>query len=128
MSLPADPPDDLRERLPLTPLSHAVLLALVDDDRHGYGIIKEVERQTEGTLRPGTGTLYAALQRLQDDGLIADSPREPGPDEDQRRKYYRLTARGRRLAEAETLRLVRLVAVARQKELVSGEAVGGGGA
>lgn len=119
---------DFSRRLPLTPLSHSVLVALADADRHGYGIIKEVVRQTEGTLRPGTGTLYAALQRLQDEGLIADSPREPGPDEDQRRKYYRLTTRGRALAEAETHRLARLVAVARQKNLVGGEAVGGGGA
>jgi DNA-binding PadR family transcriptional regulator len=53
--------------VPLTPLSHAVLLALADADRHGYGIIKEVERQTAGTLSPGTGTLYAALQRMQDE-------------------------------------------------------------
>lgn len=120
--------DDLSEQLPLTPLTHAVLLALADADRHGYGIIKEVVRQTEGTLRPGTGTLYAALQRLQEEGLIADSPREPEPGEDQRRKYYRLTQRGRALAGAETLRLARLVSVARQKDLVSGEAVGGGGA
>lgn len=125
---PDHAPDDLSEQLPLTPLTHAVLLALADADRHGYGIIKEVVSQTEGTLRPGTGTLYAALQRLQDDGLIADSPREPEPGEDRRRKYYRLTRRGRALAGAETRRLARLVAVARHKELVSGEVGGGGGA
>ena len=101
-----------------TPLSHAVLLALLDADRHGYGIIKEVERQTEGALRPGTGTLYTALQRLQDEGLIAESPRRPDPDDDARRKYYRITAAGRAAARAETLRLIRLVAVARDKALL----------
>lgn len=108
------------ESLPLTPLSHAVLLALADEDRHGYGIIKEVERQTDGALKPGTGTLYAALRRMQEEGLIEDSPREAGPDEDQRRRYYRITGTGRAVARAETLRLARLVAVARDKELVSG--------
>ena len=101
-----------------TPLSHAVLLALLDADRHGYGIIKEVERQTEGALRPGTGTLYTALQRLQDEGLIAESPRRPDPEDDARRKYYRITAAGRAAARAETLRLIRLVAVARDKALL----------
>ncbi|HEX9887417.1 MAG TPA: helix-turn-helix transcriptional regulator [Longimicrobiales bacterium] len=103
-----------------TPLSHAILLALADQDRHGYGIIKEVERQTDGALAPGTGTLYAALQRLQADGFIADSERVPGTGEDQRRKYYRLTEAGREAAREETLRLARLVAVAREKDLVTG--------
>src|SRR5688572_24666559 len=101
----------MRESVP-TPLSHAILLALADADRHGYGIIKEVERQSQGALRPGTGTLYTALQRLQDEGLIVDSPMRPGQDEDQRRKYYRITPAGRAAARAETLRLMRLVAVA----------------
>ena len=109
--------------LPLTPLSHAVLLALADADRHGYAIIKEVERQSGGELSPGTGTLYAALARLEEDGAIAPSDDLPGPDEDQRRKYYRLTDEGRVLARAETLRLARLVAVAREKALLEeGEA------
>lgn len=113
--------DDVRapDTLPLTPLSHAILLALADRDRHGYGIIKEVERQSGGTVAPGTGTLYAALRRMQGEGLLADSDREPGPDEDQRRRYYRITARGRDAARAETLRLARLVAVAREKALVT---------
>ena len=106
-----------------TPLSHAILLALVDADRHGYGIIKEVARQTDGALHPGTGTLYTALQRLQDEGLIDESSRQPEPEEDQRRKYYRLTPAGRALARAETLRLMRLVTIAREKALL-GDAEG----
>ena len=101
-----------------TALSHAILLALADADRHGYGIIKEVTRQTEGALRPGTGTLYTALQRLQDEGLIGESSRSPEPDEDRRRKYYRITPAGRALARTETLRLMRLVTVAREKDLL----------
>jgi DNA-binding PadR family transcriptional regulator len=101
-----------------TPLSHAILLALADQDRHGYAIIKEVERQSEGALRPGTGTLYTALQRLQEEGLIDESPRRPDPGEDQRRKYYRITPAGRASARAETLRLMRIVAVARDKAIL----------
>lgn len=122
----AKPPPDVAE-LPLTPLSHAILLALADADLHGYGIIKEVERQTDGALRPGTGTLYAALQRLRGDGLLAESAREPGPDEDARRKYYRLTAEGRRVARAESLRLARMVTVAREKKLLDPREAAGGG-
>ena len=65
-------PNDAIERLlPLTPLSTAILLGLAEGARHGYAIMKEVERQTDGRLTPGAGSLYAALQRLQDDGLIA---------------------------------------------------------
>ena len=101
-----------------TPLSHAILLALAGEDRHGYGIIKAVDLQSEGALRPGTGTLYTALQRLLDEGLIAESSREPAPEEDRRRKYYRLTEAGREAARTETLRLARLVALARDRALV----------
>lgn len=113
----------------LTPLSHAILLALADEDRHGYGIIKEVVRQTEGALDPGTGTLYAALHRMLEEGLLVESPAGPDPEEDQRRKYYRLTEAGKKAARRETLRLARLVSVAREKEVVTAlEAAGEGGA
>jgi DNA-binding PadR family transcriptional regulator len=103
---------------PLTSLSLAILLALADEERHGYGIIKEVERQTEGEVRIGTGSLYAALQRLSEDGLIEDSDRAPDPEGDQRRRYVRLTARGREVARAEALRIARVLVVAREKQLV----------
>jgi DNA-binding PadR family transcriptional regulator len=103
---------------PLTPLSLAILLALADEERHGYGIIKEVERQTDGQVRVGTGSLYAALQRLADDGLIEDSNREPDPDGDQRRRYLRLTESGREVARQEALRIARVLVVAREKQLV----------
>lgn len=113
--------DPMTDTTTLTPLSHAILLALAAEDRHGYGIIKKIVEQSDGTLRPGTGTLYSALQRLLDEGLIAESPRSPEPDEDRRRKYYRLTDAGRDAARVEALRLARLVAVAREVDVV-GEA------
>ena len=112
----------VEELLPLTPLSHAILIALAGEDLHGYAIVQEVERQTHGALRPGTGTLYAALQRLGADGLIADSAYAPGPDEDARRKYYRLTRRGRAAAVAEAARLERVLEVAGSRGLRPGRA------
>src|SRR5690606_416389 len=96
----------------------AILFALADGDRHGYAILKEVERQPGGPRALGTGTLYAALQRLTAEGLVADSPDQPAPDEDQRRRYYRLTPFGRAVASAEAQRLARLVALARGKALL----------
>jgi DNA-binding PadR family transcriptional regulator len=116
-------PDEL---LPLTPLSHAVLLALADRDLHGYALVQEVVRQTSGALEPGTGTLYAALQRMQADGLIAGSDTLPGPGEDQRRKYYRITNYGRDVARAEIRRLARVLEVASETSLRAEPAAGKG--
>ena len=109
---------DLSRLPPLTPLSLAVLLALMDGDLHGYAILKEVERQMEGRFKLGTGSLYAALQRMRDEGLIEDSPDELPTGADSRRRYYRLTAYGREVARLETVRLARVLAVAREKRLV----------
>lgn len=102
--------------LPLTPLSLAVLLALADEDRHGYAILKEIERESEARIRPGTGTLYAALQRMVDEGLIEESD-AAGPGEDARRRYYALTQLGRDVARAELRRLARLIERAGEKKL-----------
>ena len=114
-------PEPLLDRLlPLTPLSHGILLALADADRHGYTIAQEVERQSDGALRPGTGTLYAALQRMVDEGLLRESDRLPRPDEDQRRKYYAVTDLGRRAARAEAARLLRVLEVAGEKGMIPG--------
>ncbi|HZD06014.1 MAG TPA: PadR family transcriptional regulator, partial [Longimicrobiales bacterium] len=116
-------------RLPLTPLTMAILLALADGDRHGYALMKDVEAQTEGGLRPGTGSLYAALQRLMDDGLIDESPRELAPDEDPRRRFYRLTEEGQAVARAEAERMMRVLALARSRSLGPDPwPAGGGGA
>jgi DNA-binding PadR family transcriptional regulator len=104
---------------PLSHLSYHVLLALADADRHGYGIIKEVEERSGGAVRPSTGALYLALQRMEQEGLIEESPERPDPQEDDaRRRYYRLTAFGRAQAEAESQRLAALVRVAEEKRLL----------
>lgn len=105
---------------PITTLSLAILIALADRDRHGYAILKEIERQSEGRLSPGTGTLYAALQRLVEEGLIADSPESAEPDDDARRRYYTLTADGREAAREESVRLLRVVEAAGEKKLLAG--------
>lgn len=103
---------------PLTALTAQVLLALADRPRYGYAILKEIERQTAGELVPKTGSLYAALQRLQDDGLITEAPEAAGPDEDSRRRYYTLTELGYAVARGEAVRQARMLAVAREKRLV----------
>jgi DNA-binding PadR family transcriptional regulator len=105
--------------LPLTHLSYHVLLALADRPRHGYGIIKEIEAETGGAMSPSTGALYLALQRMEEEGLLEAATERPAEDEDDaRRKYYRLTALGRRVATAESVRLAALVRVAASKHLV----------
>lgn len=105
---------------PPTPLSLGILIALADRDRHGYAILKEIERQSEGRVSPGTGTLYAALQRLVEEGLIAEAPEAAEPDEDARRRYYTLTVDGRDVAREESRRLARLVEIAGEKDLLTG--------
>src|SRR5688500_9444100 len=104
--------------LPLTPLSLAVLLGLADEDRHGYALLKAIEHESEGRIRPGTGTLYAALQRLSEEGLIAEKDAPAG--EDPRRRYYGITAQGREVARAELQRLRRLLDLAEEKKLSRG--------
>jgi DNA-binding PadR family transcriptional regulator len=89
--------------LPLSPQQFHILLALSDRERHGYGIILDVVRRTDGALRLGTGTLYTSVARLAELGLIADA------DRDDRRRYYRLTPVGRAVLRAETARLEALV-------------------
>ena len=105
--------DDL---LPLSPLTMAILLALADGDRHGYALMQDIEKQTEGALKPGTGSLYAGLQRLMGDGLIQESAGDPGAD--RRRRYYAITDAGRDMARAEVGRMLRVLNVASDKDLV----------
>ena len=102
--------------LPLTPASLQVLIALADGEKHGYAIIKEVLRRTDGKVRLGAGTLYTALKRFVDDGLVAESDERPDPSlDDERRRYYRLTPNGRAVAVAETDRLAETLKQARAK-------------
>ena len=91
---------------PLSPTSYQILLALAPRDRHGYLIRKADEQQTDGAMRLGPGTLYAAIRRLEDDGLVEESPWRPDADlVDRRRRYYRLTKSGRAALQAETERM-----------------------
>jgi len=106
------------------PVNHSefhILLALADSERHGYGIMQEVEEKSGGTVRLGPGTLYGAIKRMLASGLIEESPKRPALKDDERRRcYYRLTRRGRRIVAEEAERLAALVRVAAAKRLVSG--------
>ncbi len=106
----------------MTPLTYEILLALADGDRHGYGIIKEIEGRAGAASAPSTGALYLALQRMQGKGLIEEAPERPANDDDPRRRYYRLTDEGREHARDESLRLAALVSAARAKKLLAGGA------
>jgi DNA-binding PadR family transcriptional regulator len=110
-------------RLPLTPLSFQILVALADGPKHGYGILKEIEEASGEPLKSSTGTLYLAIQRLELEGLLEEDEAVAG--EDSRRRYYRLTAEGRGVAVAETRRLLTLLGVARDKKLVGAQKLEG---
>ena len=111
MRSPDPSPDTL---LPLSPATFHILMALADEDRHGYAMIQEVAARTGGKLRLSAGTLYRSIQRMLDQGLIVEPRERPAPkDDDERRRYYRLTPYGRRVAEAEMRRLDGLVKIAR---------------
>jgi DNA-binding PadR family transcriptional regulator len=115
-------PDTL---LPLTPAMFHILLALADKERHGYHIMQEVEARTEGKMRLGPGTLYGSIKRMLADGLIEESDERPDPElDDERRRYYRLTNFGYRVAGAEAQRLAQLVKAARAKSLLPKTQVG----
>lgn len=117
---------DARSFLPLTPLAYQVLLALADRERHGYGIIQEVDERTDGMVRIRTGTLYTMLQRLLDEQLVqpAATPEgdgadiAPGTRRDDRRKYYALTELGRDVLAAETRRMEALIGEAHRKHVL----------
>jgi DNA-binding PadR family transcriptional regulator len=106
--------------LPLTAPSFHVLVALADGEKHGYAILKEVKRRSGGRVTLTAGTLYGVIRRLLADGLIVESDERPDPAlDDERRRYYRLTAFGRDVATAETERLAAMVDMARAKRLFS---------
>ena len=105
----------------LRPIEFHVLLALAGEDLHGYAILQEVSRLTDGDLEIEPGTLYRALHRMLRDGWVVESMRRPAADvDDERRRYYRLTPLGRRVAMAEADRLSRLLSIARANKLLSG--------
>ena len=108
---------DVTEHLPISEPVFLILLAMVDGARHGYGILLEVERRTDGEVTIGTGTLYSAMKRLRADGLITEAPR-PEDEGDPRRKYYGLTAAGHAVVESEARRHERLADLARSKNVL----------
>ncbi len=112
--------------IPLSPAVFNILLALTDGDKHGYGIMLEVETNTDGQVNMGPGTLYGSIKRMLKAGLIRESDERPDPDlDDQRRRYYGLTDLGRKVLKAESQRLVDQVAVLQMKGVLEGS--GGGG-
>jgi len=109
------PPDSL---LPIAPASFHILISLADADRHGYALIQDISDRTAGGVRLGAGTLYRTIQRLLEDGLIVELEDRPDPEEDdERRRYYRITPFGRAVARAEADRLADLVRLARASGL-----------
>lgn len=113
-----------RRRLdPLPSAAFQIMLSLADGELHGYGIMRQVEEQTNGRIRLGPGTLYSSIQAILEEGLIEEVD---GSSEDaghERRRYYRLTTSGRKLARAEAERLADLLRVARVKKIFRGEYV-----
>lgn len=115
--------DDASDLLPLPPAVFHILLAVADDDRHGYGIIQEVGARTNGGVRLSAGTLYRSVQRMLEQGLIEETSERPAPElDDERRRYYRITPFGRTAARAEAARLSRLVKLARASGFAPGKA------
>ena len=111
-------PQDL---LPLTPPVFHILLALADEERHGYGIMQDVAWQTNDALQLGPGTLYGCLKRMLAAGLVEESDERPDPAmDDERRRYYRMTALGRRVVRAEAERLADAVSAAKSRRLLAG--------
>jgi len=111
-------PSDPRDFLPLTPAIAHILLALADEDRHGYAIMQEIERMTEGAVRMGPGTLYGTLKRMLASRLVEETDARPDPAlDDERRRYYRATPLGTAVLAAETERMAALLGAARAKRV-----------
>ena len=110
-----------QELLPLTPPVFHILLALAGEERHGYGIMLDVAKQTDGILQLGPGTLYGCLKRMLAAGLIEESDERPDPAlDDERRRYYRLKPLGERTVRAEAERIAAALAAAKSKRVFAG--------
>ena len=110
---------DPEELLPLPPAVFHILIGLAEGERHGYAIMREVAERTGGRLKMGPGTLYGSIKRMLEQGLIEEvRQRKPADEDDERRRYYRLTRFGRRAAEAEAARLADLLKEARAHGLL----------
>jgi DNA-binding PadR family transcriptional regulator len=110
--------------LPLPAATFHILMAVADEDRHGYGIIQDVSASTNGELKLSAGTLYRSIQRMLEQGLLIETRDRPAPeDDDERRRYYRITPFGRTVAKAEANRLTQLVRLARKSGFCDGKGV-----
>ena len=115
--------DDASALLPLPPVTFHILIALADAELHGYAIIQEVAARTDGAVRLGAGTLYRSVQRMLEQGLIAETDDRPAPElDDERRRYYRITRFGTAVARAEAARLQQLVKLAKASGFAPGKA------
>ena len=115
------------ELLPLTAPVFHILLVLADGERHGYAIMREVERDSGGALQLGPGTLYGCLRRMLAAGLVDESEDRPHPEmDDERRRYYRITDLGARVVRAEANRLATALAAAQARRLFDRKAPAGG--
>ena len=113
--------DDIQSLLPLTPTVFHMLLALADSEKHGYGIMQAVEEETQGQMQIRTGSLYGAIRRMIEAGLIEETNERPDPElDDERRRYYGLTDFGRRVLTAEAARIARALAVIQGKHILDG--------
>lgn len=112
------PPSLGSDQPSLAPLAYQILLALIEQDQHGYGLIKSIKERTGRRLSPATGTVYLTLQRLEDEGLVQDSTRQTREPDGRRRRFYRITRRGRAAARAEARRLMGLVQQAADVSLI----------
>ena len=107
--------------LPLKPVVFQVLLSLLDGERHGYAIVQDIAERSSARLQIEPGNLYRTLRFMLDEGLIEESERRPAPEaDDERRRYYRVSKFGQRVASAEAARLVELVADAKARNLIKG--------
>ena len=112
--------------LPLPASAMHIVVALADGEKHGYAIARDVESLSDGVVRMGSGTLYGSIKRMLDQGLIEEADERPDPAlDDQRRRYYRLTALGRRVGAAEQQRLDRLLTAAQARRLGLSPGFGG---
>jgi DNA-binding PadR family transcriptional regulator len=123
MAKPDDNDESPDALLPLPPITFHILMALADEDRHGYAIIQDVAARTDGAVTLGAGTLYRSMQRMLEQGLIVEVRERPAPElDDERRRYYRLTPFGLAVARAEAARLTKMVRLARASGFVPGRA------
>jgi len=108
--------DEIDALLPLPPATFHILMAVADEDRHGYAIIQDIAARTDGVLQMSAGTLYRSIQRMQEQGLIVEARERPAPeDDDERRRYYRITPFAFAVARAEARRLTEMVQLARAR-------------